>query len=352
MLRVHTLRSPRQVTVGHDNSGPSPAWHLAHMRVACAEAGWDCLLPCGQWFDERSGDGAIQRTLLPQEEWVAGGHPAHLHAAARHSHCLPVPSGGPACTRPTAHALTACCPFLPCRQPDGQLCEYRLHITTGSRRGAGTDADVYIALHGAGGSTPVTTLASRPEHFERGRRDTFVVQLPWVDQLHSITIGGQAPVPISDGWATRTCNLPLLNFELPATQPSTTACATATPCPALCPGHNSRGASPDWFLEMVEVEDVAAGHTYFCACSAWLGPREGGGLCERTLPASASDPRPPKKTYQVMARCCGLQCQLKLADPRGWASSAKTATLGASRRQLPLLPLTALSNKAATHSTT
>jgi hypothetical protein len=57
-----------QVTVGHDNSGTSPSWHLARMRVACAEEGWDCLLPCGQWLDECSGDGANQRTLLPQAE--------------------------------------------------------------------------------------------------------------------------------------------------------------------------------------------------------------------------------------------------------------------------------------------
>jgi hypothetical protein len=37
------------------------------MRVACPNAGWDVLLPCHQWFDERAGDGAIQRTLLPQQ---------------------------------------------------------------------------------------------------------------------------------------------------------------------------------------------------------------------------------------------------------------------------------------------
>ncbi len=64
-------------------------------------------------------------------------------------------------------------------------------------------------------------------------------------------------------------------------------------------GHNSRGSGPDWFLEMVEVEDVASGAVYYCACNAWLGPKEGQGLCERTLQAATVDPRPPKKTYQV-----------------------------------------------------
>lgn len=65
------------------------------------------------------------------------------------------------------------------------------------------------------------------------------------------------------------------------------------------PGHNSRGSSPDWFLEMVEVEEVGSGALYYCACNAWLGPKEGQGLCERTLQAATTDPRPPQKTYQV-----------------------------------------------------
>ena len=71
------------------------------------------------------------------------------------------------------------------------MSEYRLHITTGSMRGAGTDADVHISLHGSAGTTAAVTLPSRPEHFERGRRDSFVLQLPWVGELERVTVGEQ-----------------------------------------------------------------------------------------------------------------------------------------------------------------
>ena len=48
-----------------------------------------------------------------------------------------------------------------------------LTTITADTRGAGTDADVYVVLHGTGGSTPRTVLPSTPESFERGQRDTF-----------------------------------------------------------------------------------------------------------------------------------------------------------------------------------
>ena len=82
------------------------------------------------------------------------------------------------------------------------------------------------------------------------------------------------------------------------------------------------------------MEDVATGLAYFCACSAWLGQREGGGLCERTLPASASDPRPPKKTYQVRRMvpgghswCLCLQCP-QAGWLAGWLAALIPLVLG------------------------
>jgi hypothetical protein len=85
----------------------------------------------------------------------------------------------------TTHSPAATCH----RELDGSLAEYRLHVSTGGRRGAATDADVHISLHGSGGSTPATVLASRPEHFERGQRDSFTVKLPHVGRLERVTVG-------------------------------------------------------------------------------------------------------------------------------------------------------------------
>jgi hypothetical protein len=50
---------------------------------------------------------------------------------------------------------------------------YTLHVSTSDVRGAGIDADVYVALVGSDGSSDKIQLPSKPEHFERGSRDTF-----------------------------------------------------------------------------------------------------------------------------------------------------------------------------------
>lgn len=50
---------------------------------------------------------------------------------------------------------------------------YTFLVTTSDQRGAGTDADVHVSLHGEDGDTPTTMLPSRPEHFERGQTDSF-----------------------------------------------------------------------------------------------------------------------------------------------------------------------------------
>lgn len=65
---------------------------------------------------------------------------------------------------------------------------------------------MHVALHGDLGSTPVTQLPSRPEHFERGNTDSFRMVLPYVGTVQSLTVG-----------------------------------------------HNNKGPGPEWHLEAVEV---------------------------------------------------------------------------------------------------
>jgi hypothetical protein len=50
---------------------------------------------------------------------------------------------------------------------------YVLHISTSDLRGAGSDADMHVALSGAQGTSGRINLPSRPEQFQRGQRDTF-----------------------------------------------------------------------------------------------------------------------------------------------------------------------------------
>lgn len=67
--RWHALppSRPRQVTVGHDNSGHGPSWHLDHLAVTNLKTGQTFLFPCRMWFDSRIGDGMLERTLAAAE---------------------------------------------------------------------------------------------------------------------------------------------------------------------------------------------------------------------------------------------------------------------------------------------
>lgn len=69
------------VTVGHDGRGSCPSWHLDKVQVASLPTSSDAsgasavhassvtgplrTFPCDGWLDERLGDGATERRLLP-----------------------------------------------------------------------------------------------------------------------------------------------------------------------------------------------------------------------------------------------------------------------------------------------
>ncbi len=64
---------------------------------------------------------------------------------------------------------------------------------TSDLRGAGTDATVFVELAGELGSGPRCKLMNQAgaaaDAFGRGQTDTFVVQLPELGELQSLTIG-------------------------------------------------------------------------------------------------------------------------------------------------------------------
>lgn len=192
-----------EVTVGHDNTGHSASWHLDHVTILNCKTEETFLFPCRQWFDTRIGDGLVERRLAAGDAM-------------------------------------------------GKITNYTFKITTSDIRGAGTDADVHVALHGDLGDTPSTLLPSRPEHFERMQTDEFNLQLPSVGKIRTLTIG-----------------------------------------------HNNKGPGPDWHLQMVEVYDEDAEKTYYFPCNKWLGLGVGDNLLERTLVAVEEDPRNQLTDYRL-----------------------------------------------------
>ncbi len=71
----------------------------------------------------------------------------------------------------------------------GTLVPYKVHITTGDKRGAGTSADVHCILTGDKATSGIVKLAGKSSSFDRGRTDIFTVECKELGKLSSITLG-------------------------------------------------------------------------------------------------------------------------------------------------------------------
>ncbi len=109
------------LTVEHDNSGFGPDWFLDYISVSYKDT--SSYYPCAQWLSRSEGDGMIQRTLAS----------------------TPNP--------PQAYVGKS----------------YIVTIVTGSRRGAGTQANVYLSLEGTVTSSGERRLDNDPDNYTRGR---------------------------------------------------------------------------------------------------------------------------------------------------------------------------------------
>ncbi|KAG2501257.1 hypothetical protein HYH03_001064 [Edaphochlamys debaryana] len=214
MVEDEELGDLFEITVGHDNTGQGPSWHLDHVAITNLKTNVTYLFPCRMWFDTRVGDGAIERVLQVSDSLI-------------------------------------------------KIIPYHFHVYTSDIRGAGTDADVFVVLHGELGDTPVTFFPSQLENFERGSVDKFRLLLPYVGKLRALTIG-----------------------------------------------HNNSGAGPDWHLLMVEVmeedDEGNIGPLTRFVCNKWIGlghpdPDSGAkeGVLQRTLRPGGEDPRLEFTTYRV-----------------------------------------------------
>ncbi|KAK7934244.1 hypothetical protein WMY93_005140 [Mugilogobius chulae] len=190
-----------KLRIGHDNSGGSPGWFLDWVEIDAPSQGQRLRFPCGRWLDKGEDDGAIVRDLLPAElqtEYYT--------------------------------------PFVP----------YEIKIFTSDVFGAGTDADVFIALYGQKGvSTQQKHLCvnkrERRLYFERGAEDMFIVELEDVgDVIEKIRIG-----------------------------------------------HDNQGTNPGWHLDRVEIRRQLrkgkGSETTIFPCECWLAKSEDDGEIIREL---------------------------------------------------------------------
>eukprot|EP00736_Rhodelphis_marinus_P000918 Rmarinus@m.27357 len=180
-----------KIVIGHDNSGLGPGWFLDKVTLKNEETSKEYIFPCMKWFSKDEGDKLIERTLLP------------------------VTDDSALADLPTT---------------------YLVQVATADRKGAGTDANVYIDIVGEHGATGKRILESGKNDFERGHCDPYRIESPDLGDLQKIRIG-----------------------------------------------HDNSGLGPGWMLDKVIIKNETTGKTWSFPCMRWFDKKEDDGLIEREL---------------------------------------------------------------------
>lgn len=135
----------------------------------------------------------------------------------------------------------------------GEAAAYAVRIQTGDRLNAGTDADVFITLHGTLGSSQEFELQGAENDFERNKLGIYRVAAKHdIGELTSITVR-----------------------------------------------HNNYWPLAGWFLENVEVENVVTRKSREFPCHRWLARDEDGGVIQRNLEAVPEGCEPVRYNIRV-----------------------------------------------------
>ena len=132
---------------------------------------------------------------------------------------------------------------------------YALTLCTSNVPAAGTDADVFVTIHGKQGSSPRIKLPSRPEDFLRGGEDTFRMELHALGEIVKLTVG-----------------------------------------------HNNMGSNPGWHVDHAELVDEETGRACLLqsCCSHSLDFNKRGNICLRHQLEHQSGIHSPCSAYNKM----------------------------------------------------
>lgn len=115
--------------------------------------------------------------------------------------------------------------------------KYEIIVITGDEKGAGTDANVFVAIYGSNGDSGRRQLRQRFRNlFERGQTDRFLLEMLDMGELQKVRME-----------------------------------------------HDNAGVNPGWLLDRVEVTNTANGVTTIFLCGKWLDTKRADGHISRIL---------------------------------------------------------------------
>eukprot|EP00854_Cymbomonas_tetramitiformis_P004275 gene4275-5262_t len=364
-----------KIRIGHDNSGPKPAWYLDKVRIRSERDRQKWMFLCSNWLAKEKGDRLLERELTVAKAEASAPTTSYAVTVYTSDKARPLRSAG---------------------APD--------HFRGRLLVGAGTDANVNIILRGSSGESSKLVLTKGPGEFVRGGRDVFTVETEPVGALTEIVIGhdnhGEAPawhldqVEIKENaagskvmlfpckqWldsatgdrrtvrvlqrdaqladvvryilnvdtgdhpgAGTSCAVTAelkgewgssgptlltnsrLDFQRNAKDVFYLECAQLGPLHSLTIGHDNKGNNRDWFLnEVVVVHEPTQARAYF-SCDGWIGGGDGEGPVMRELRPSAESVHASKRKYTLVIKTSDLRAAGTDANVKVNLTGAKGST--------------------------
>ncbi len=134
--------------------------------------------------------------------------------------------------------------------------EYKVKVYTGKKRGARTDADVFITLYGDEGESGAIMLNNKKNNFGLGQ---FVFK-----------------------YFLRFFIFPLIFFSNRIDE-FTIECPSVGELNKILISHNNKGTTPGWFLDRILIESIHEHRIYEFPCHKWLAIDEEDGQISRYL---------------------------------------------------------------------
>ena len=160
LIEVPYLGDIKRCTICHDGWGLGAGWYLDRIKVKNIIDGKIYEFPCDRWLDSASGDRQIMRDLIERKKGSQHLVPGIGLGKRRH------------------------------------LTKYKVIVITGMVKNAGTDANVNVVFYGEHGRSGPWRLKEKfRDLFEKGKMDTFTLELAFLGELKAIKIGHDGKRP-------------------------------------------------------------------------------------------------------------------------------------------------------------
>lgn len=158
-IELPEVGQPYKLRIGHNRKGFSSSWHLESVKLINQRTQEAFEFPCNQWLSADKDDKKTVRELAVSQ---------HLAFDKRNGSVV------------RRNSLVKLVPRT-----------YSIHTFTGSLKGAGTDANVFIQLFGENGDSGEVPLSKSKLHrdkFEKGQEDVFEHQCLDLGALKTVKI--------------------------------------------------------------------------------------------------------------------------------------------------------------------